>query len=136
MLPVVDDEDRAKGLLVLKQATEFFLVPSDPTKLRRVTASVSSIKTCLGAEGAVLFDPDRVEEMVLSVGARDAESFKQWIADSPADRTIIITGDRPEIKKAAIESRIRLLIISGVNRPPDAGDAGCGKRQWRFRIAQ
>ena len=70
MLPVVGDDDRAIGLLLLKRATEFFLVPAEPEKLRRIRASLSSIQTCLGATAQNLSNPEQVEDLDLHVGAR------------------------------------------------------------------
>lgn len=119
MLPVVDDDGCAKGLLMLKQATEFFLVPSEPEKLRRVRASLNSIQTCLSARAVILDNPERVEDFELYVGARREASFKSWMAASRPDKTILITGDRPGIQKLAIEAGIRLLIISGGGRIDD-----------------
>ncbi len=113
MLPVVNDDGRAKGLLMLKQATEFFLVPNEPEKIRRVTASLNSIRSCLGAEGISLVNEDQVEQFELYVGARREASFKRWMAESIPEKTILITGDRPGIQRMAVESGIRLLIISG-----------------------
>jgi len=113
MLPVVDDDGCAKGLLMLKQATEFFMVPDEPEKMRRVTASLNSIKSCLGAEGISLLDPDEVVQFDLFVGARRESSFKRWMKELKPEKTILITGDRPGIQKMAIEAGLRLLIITG-----------------------
>lgn len=113
MLPVIDDEGRAKGLLMLKQATEFFLVPTEPEKLRRIRASINSIQACLGASAHLLFDPVQVEEFNLYVGARREASFKRWMNEIIPDKTILITGDRPGIQKLAVEAGVRLLIVSG-----------------------
>ncbi len=113
MLPVVDDRNRAKGLLLLKQATEFFLVPTEPEKLRRVRASIRSIQTCLEAEAQTLDDPDRVDEFNLYVGGRREASFKRWVNEIEPRKTILIAGDRPGIQRLAVESGVRLLILSG-----------------------
>lgn len=113
MLPVVDDDACPKGLLMLKQATEFFLVPAEPEKLRRVRASLSSIQSCLGAKAYSLVDADRVDEFNLYVGARREASFKRWVDEIIPEKTILITGDRPGIQKLAVEAGVRLLILSG-----------------------
>lgn len=113
MLPVVDDEQRPKGLLMLKQATEFFLVPAEPQKLRRVRATLNSIKDCLGAQAYSLIDADRLDDLNLYVGARREASFKRWVDEIIPERTILITGDRPGIQTLAVDAGVRLLIISG-----------------------
>jgi len=113
MLPVVDDEFHPKGMLLLKTASEVFLVPTDPEKMRRVRASLSSIQSCLAATGYHLVDEDRIEDFDLYVGARCEASFADWIDRNNPDRTILITGDRAGIQKMAIEAGVRLLIVSG-----------------------
>ncbi|MEE4254738.1 MAG: putative manganese-dependent inorganic diphosphatase [Desulfuromusa sp.] len=113
MLPVVDDDDLAVGLLHLKRATEFFLIPAEPERLRRITASLSSIKSCLGAKVQHLYNPEQIEDFDLHVGARREASFSRWVEGVVPGKTILITGDRPGIQRLAVEAGIRLLIISG-----------------------
>ncbi len=118
ILPVVDDDGIAEGLLLLKRATEFFLVPGDPETMRRIRASLSSIQSCLGATAQNLLNADLIEEFDLHVGARREASFSRWVEEIVPEKTILITGDRPGIQKLAVEAGIRLLIISG-NSPVD-----------------
>ncbi|SHI45502.1 manganese-dependent inorganic pyrophosphatase [Malonomonas rubra DSM 5091] len=113
MLPVVDDEFHPKGMLLLKTATEVFLVPSEPDKLRRVRASLASIQQCLSATGHHLREPDQVENFNLYVGARCEASFSRWVEEIVPEKTILITGDRSGIQKMAIDAGVRLLIVSG-----------------------
>lgn len=113
MLPVVDDAGRAQGLLLLKRATEFFLVPTDPDKMRRIKASLSSIQRCLNAKALNLVTADNVEDLNLYVGARREASFDSWIKKMDLSRAVLITGDRPGIQRRAVEAGVRLLIVSG-----------------------
>ncbi len=113
MLPVVDDEQVACGLLLLKRATEFFLVPSDPDKMRRIKASIRSIQRCLKATSTHLVDEHQVEDFDLYVGARREASFDSWLRQTSPEKMILITGDRPGIQKLAVQAGVRLLIISG-----------------------
>ena len=113
MLPVVDDDGCATGLLLLKQAAEHFLVPAEPEKLRRISASINSIMKCLGTTAQTIFSPDNVEDFDLHVGARREVSFSRWVDEINPAKTILITGDRHGIQKIAVEAGIRLLIISG-----------------------
>jgi len=113
MLPVIDDNRQAKGLLLLKQLTEYFLVPAEPEKLRRIRASLSSIQSCLGATAQNLLNPEQIEDLDLHVGARREASFSRWVEEIIPAKTILITGDRPGIQRLAIAAGVRLLIISG-----------------------
>ncbi len=113
MLPVIDDEQNPKGLLLLKRASEAFLVPSAPEKLRRVRASIDSIADCLGAEVLFARESAQIEEFNLYVGARCESSFSRWVEEITPDQTILITGDRVGIQRMAVEAGIRLLIVTG-----------------------
>lgn len=113
MLPVIDDDGQAKGLLLLKQLTKLFLVPAEPEKLRRIRASISSIQSCLGATSQHLSNPDDLVEFDLHVGARREASFSRWVEGVVPEKIILITGDRPGIQRLAVAAGVRLLIISG-----------------------
>jgi manganese-dependent inorganic pyrophosphatase len=113
MLPVVDEDCRPKGLLLLKRVSEIFLVPTEPERLRRVCASLASIQDCLQAEALNLCNETEVEEFNLYVGARQEATFECWVDEITPHLTILITGDRPEIQRIAIEAGVRLLIVSG-----------------------
>ena len=113
MLPVVDDGFHPQGMLLLKTASEVFLVPTAPEKLRRVRASLTSIQSCLAATAHHLVDEMRVEDFNLYVGARCEASFSSWVDEIVPEKTILITGDRVGIQRMAIEAGVRLLIISG-----------------------
>ncbi len=118
ILPVVNNAGQAQGLLLLKKITEFFLVPTEPEKLRRIHASLSSIQSCLNATAQHLFNPDLLEDLDLHVGARREASFSRWVDGIIPEKTILITGDRPGIQQLAVDAGVRLLIVSG-NAPVD-----------------
>lgn len=113
MLPVVDGEKRPHGLLMLKEITELFLLPTDAGAMRRVRVSSSSVARCLKAQVGTLFEADELEELDLYVGARDDKSFGDWLAQIDPRRSILITGQRPQIVNAALEAGVRMLVLSG-----------------------
>ncbi len=113
MLPVIDDELRPQGLLLLKEITELFLLPTTPGEMRRVRVSPQSVSTCLRAQGGTLYQAEQLADLDLYVGARDSHSFIEWLSKVDPGRSILITGHRPEIINAAISAGMRMLIISG-----------------------
>ncbi|MCK4691680.1 MAG: putative manganese-dependent inorganic diphosphatase, partial [Desulfuromonadales bacterium] len=113
MLPVVDDDFHARGMLLLKSVSERFLVPTEPEKMRRVRASLASIQCCLGAVAHHLVEAEQIEDFSLYVGARCEASFRNWVDEIIPRKSILITGDREGIQKLAIEAGVRLLIVSG-----------------------
>lgn len=113
MLPVVDHNSHPKGILLLKTASEVFLVPTEPEKMRRVRASLTSIQNCLEATAYHMKDAAQVEDFNLYVGARCEASFSRWVDEIVPEKTILVTGDRAGIQKMAIDAGVRLLIVSG-----------------------
>jgi manganese-dependent inorganic pyrophosphatase len=113
MLPVVDDQKRPQGLLLLKEVTELFLLPTDPGEMRRVRVSSQSVTNCLRAKIGTLYQSDRLEDLDLYVGARDTEAFSLWLKSIDPRSSILITGHRPDIIDAAVAAGIRILILSG-----------------------
>ena len=113
MLPGVDDGGRPQGLLLLKEITELFLLPTEAAEMRRVRVSSQSVTNCLQAEVGTLYQADEIEELDLYVGARDSHSFSDWLQEINPRRSILITGQRAEIIDSAIAAGVRMLIISG-----------------------
>lgn len=120
MLPVIDEQQRAKGLLLLKQASEQFLVPDREERLRQVRVTLNSVAECLQADRQYLIDAERFEDLNLYVGARNLSTFRRWLAHVDKAKTILIAGDREDIQQLAVDAGIRLLILSGGTLPsPD-----------------
>jgi manganese-dependent inorganic pyrophosphatase len=113
MLPVVDGLGKPQGLLLLKDVTELFLLPTEPGEMRRVRVSSESVSCCLQAQIGTLYQAASLEDLDLYVGARDTDSFSGWLKGIDPRRSILITGQRPEIVDAAIAAGVRMLILSG-----------------------
>ena len=113
MLPVADRARKPLGLLILKELTELFLLPTEPRDMRRILASPASVARCLQAQIGTLHKADSIEELDLYVGARDDQSFVAWLQGIDPRRCILISGPRPAIIDAAIEAGVRMLILSG-----------------------
>ncbi len=113
LLPVIDDDRRPLGLLVLKKVSEKFLVPSCEAQIRRVIASPDSICQCLKATAINLVDAHVEEDLDLYVGAMDSATFRAKIAPLDPRRIILITGDREFIQREAVDAGVRVLIVTG-----------------------
>ncbi|MGA7827179.1 MAG: putative manganese-dependent inorganic diphosphatase [Geobacteraceae bacterium] len=112
VLPVIDENDFPVGIVSLLKLSEKYLVAgSNPS--RTFTASLDGIAACL--KGTFLSgNPDpRVEQLHLFIGAMLEESFSSHIAGYEPASLLIMTGDRRSIQEAAIERRVRLLVITG-----------------------
>jgi len=114
LLPVIDDNRQPLGLLFLKKVSERFLIPRQESEIRRVIASVDSIRQCLKAsilcqaEGA----GDKVEELNLYVGAMASATFRERLKGYNPRDMVLVTGDRENIQRQAVEMGVRILIVT------------------------
>ena len=113
MLPVIDAERTPLGLLYLKKVSERFLVPSQEREIRRVLASPASICQCLKAQALHLETEDAVEELNLYVGAMASATFHRRMEGLDGKGMILVTGDRENIQRRAVEMGVRVLIVTG-----------------------
>jgi manganese-dependent inorganic pyrophosphatase len=113
-IPVVDDRRRVVGVLsVLHLMDLFFNDEGDPLKLRTVTTCLQKIHDVLGGQFQHSLDPEQRDELIVMVGAMSAEGFTDRMHKFPAERLIVVCGDRPTIQLPAIEHGVRLLVITG-----------------------
>ena len=113
VLPVIDKDGRALGLLFLRQVAERFLVAGQEGRIRRIQTSPLTLARCLRAE--VLNDENSqgVEELDLYVGAMAYDSFCHRMEGLDPGRLLVVTGDREDIQRHAIGLGVRLLVITG-----------------------
>lgn len=113
-IPVVDGDRRVVGVLsVLTMMELFFTDAADSTKARAVTTSLQKICDVLGGSFRNAVDPARRDELFVMVGAMSAEGFTERMQKFPAERMIVVCGDRPSIQLPAIDKCVRAVVITG-----------------------
>jgi manganese-dependent inorganic pyrophosphatase len=113
-IPVVDDDRQVVGVLsVLNLMDLFFHDEGDPIKSRTVTTCLQKIHDVLGGGFQHAIDTDRRGDFVVMVGAMSAEGFTDRMRKLPAERLIVVCGDRPTIHLPAIEHGVRALVVTG-----------------------
>ena len=113
-IPVVDADRRVVGVLsVLHLMDLFFHGEGDPIKLRTVTTCLQKIHDVLGGSVQHVLQPEQRDELLVMVGAMSAEGFTERMQKFPADRLIVVCGDRPTIQIPAIERGVRAIVITG-----------------------
>ncbi len=115
-LPVVDSEGRVEGIVSIFQLGEFFIPkPREPKAMRKVNTSITSIIRSLNATVLHENDSDNLEELSVRVGAMDIRSFGNHHKDegTPANKSIIVVGDRWDIQERCLQLGVRLLVITG-----------------------
>lgn len=113
MLPIIDKQGQALGLLFIRQVAERFLVAGQEGRIRRIQTSLPSLVRCLEAEVLQQGPVQGVEELELYVGAMAYESFCKHMQGLEPERLVVITGDREDIQRYAITLGVRLLIVTG-----------------------
>lgn len=115
VLPVVDTDGRLQGSLSIFDLGEHFIPkPRDERSMREIHTSMSHIVRALQAREIALFEPDRVEDLFVRIGAMDIRSFgKYYQNEGLAQSSIIVVGDRYDIQLRSIQSGVRLLVVSG-----------------------
>ena len=131
VLPVISARKRVLGSVTLAQLGHFFIPRLDePRAMRQVRTSLARIARTLQASVLQIVEEDRLEELYVRIGAMDLSTF--WkISEKeniPAERSLIIVGDRRDIQQRAIELGIRALIIVG-NLPVDPAILALAKKQ-------
>ncbi len=112
VLPVVDENNFPVGIVSLLKLSEKYLVAgSNPT--RTIHATLTGIAACLKGTFLVGNPDSPVEQLHLFIGAMLEESFSSHLDGYEPSSLLIMTGDRRTIQEAAIERRVRLLVITG-----------------------
>jgi manganese-dependent inorganic pyrophosphatase len=121
VLPVITAERYVKGQLSIFNLGGFFIPKVNaPREMRRVVTSLDKIARALKARTLNAVRADEVEELFVRIGAMDVRSFWKVSQDEkiPADRSVIVVGDRWDIQQRSIQNGVRVMIITG-NLPVD-----------------
>lgn len=120
-LPVLDAAGALKGLVSFARMMELVLPDHDiDVGARRVETSLTHLADVLDAKLEHAVEPDRVGELLVVVAAMKAESFTERMLKFPADRTLVVTGDRPKIQDPAIAYGVRAIVVTGdYTLPPE-----------------
>lgn len=113
-VPVVDAEGHVLGVLSLLQLMDLiFRDDADPLLTRTVRTSLGKICEMLGGNFQYELEPNNLDELMVMVGAMSAGGFTDRMQRFPAQRLIVVSGDRPTIQLPAIEHGVRALVVTG-----------------------
>jgi manganese-dependent inorganic pyrophosphatase len=121
VLPVVGPQRNVLGLVSVFSLGGFFMPKiHEPREMRRVYTSLSHIARSLKGRTLNLENADQEEELFVRIGAMDVRSFWKISQDEgiPANKSIIIVGDRWDIQQRSLQIGVRALVITG-NLPVD-----------------
>lgn len=111
-LPIVDGDGRYRSLLHYSSFAQNILKKINPHKKAIVPTSVGRLQSTIKAQPVCVFDPmDQFKAHIL-VAALEIDSFRRHLDAEARDSAIVIVGDREDVQRYAIESKVRVLIIS------------------------
>jgi manganese-dependent inorganic pyrophosphatase len=114
ILPVLDGEQRCRGLLSLFKLSKFlFPAANRPIDSRRVLSSLQTLSRTLGGKLLVAHEAEREEDLILMIGAMGLESFAERLDRYPREKLAVVVGDRWDIQNLAIREGVRVLIVTG-----------------------
>ncbi|WP_182867390.1 putative manganese-dependent inorganic diphosphatase [Stieleria mannarensis] len=113
-IPVVDRDGKLTGLISLLDMLELVLDSGvDSLKSRQVRTNLSKIASVLGGSFQHVVNPEIDEDLIVSVGAMSAGGFTDHIKQFPAEKLLVVSGDRPTIQLPALELGVRALVVTG-----------------------
>ena len=113
-IPIVDDANKVIGVLsLLKLMDLIFRDDADPLKTRTVLTSLQKICEIVGGKFQHSIQPTQHDELLVMVGAMSAGGFTERMQKFPAEKLIVVSGDRPTIQLPALEHGVRALVVTG-----------------------
>ncbi|MBL6723714.1 MAG: putative manganese-dependent inorganic diphosphatase [Rubripirellula sp.] len=113
-IPVLDHERRVIGIVTLLDLLQLMLRGGvDPVKSREVRTTLDKVVDVIGGTYQHSVDTGRVDDLVLTVGAMSANGFISRVRAFPAERLLVVSGDRPTIQLPAVETGVRALVVTG-----------------------
>jgi manganese-dependent inorganic pyrophosphatase len=111
-LPIVDTDGSYHAMLHYSSFAQNILKKINPHKKAVIPTSVSRLQATIKAQPICVFRPDEQFKARMLVAALETESFKRHLDAESTDNIIIIVGDRIDVQRYAIESKVRAVIIT------------------------
>jgi manganese-dependent inorganic pyrophosphatase len=113
-IPVLDDADRIMGVVSLLDLLELMFAGGvDPEQSREVSSTLSKVTSVVDGTFQHAVNPEQTDDFVLTVGAMSAGGFTERMNRFPAERLLVVSGDRPTIQLPALEMGVRALVVTG-----------------------
>ncbi len=113
-IPVLDNDEKIIGIITLLDLLGLMLAGgTDPARTREVRSTLGKVVSVIGGSFQHSVEPDRTDDFVVMVGAMSADGFTRRMKEFPADRLLIVSGDRPTIQLPALEMGVRAVVVTG-----------------------
>jgi len=115
VLPVVDAEGRYHSLLHYSSFAQKVLKMINPQQKTVIQTSIELLSSVLHTQALVICNEKEIRKSPIIIAAAEFESFKEHLGAHIPQNTLVITGNRLDIQRYAIESGVRALIITNGN---------------------
>ncbi len=113
-LPVVDASNKCLGLLSAFRVSHYlFPRREQASNARVVVASLANIVATFGGTVMAGELSNEATDTVLMVGAMDFDAFKGRIERHDPSQIVLFVGNREHIQMAAIEARVKAVVVTG-----------------------
>ncbi|MDX9959307.1 MAG: putative manganese-dependent inorganic diphosphatase [Spirochaetia bacterium] len=111
-LPIVDSDGRYRSMLHYSSFAQNILRKINPHKKAIIPTSVGKLLATIKAQPVHVRDAEKEFKARILVAALETDSFRKHLDAEQKDSVIVIVGDRVDVQRYAIESGVRVLIIS------------------------
>lgn len=112
VLPIVNINGTYQGMLNYNAFALNSYKLLNPKRGDIFLASLHLIEKTLNATPIVEFDPDDYFNCTIMIGDDDVDTFKALLAEHKNENIIVIIGDRDDLQRVCIESKVRAIIIT------------------------
>ncbi|MFC1856000.1 putative manganese-dependent inorganic diphosphatase [Thermodesulfobacteriota bacterium] len=113
LVPVVDNRGEYHGMVSLFDIAHEFRIEADPETGRLIYTSIKNLHLSLGGKLLCSNNTEDFFDGFFLVGAMQDASFRRVLSELDPTKCLVIAGDREDIQKAAIENKVRGLVVTG-----------------------
>lgn len=115
VLPVVDANGRYHSLLHYSSFAQKILKMINPQQKTVIQTSIELLSSTLHTQALVVCNGKEIRKSPIIIAAAESDTFREHLAAQIPENTIVISGNRSDIQRHAIECRVRALIITNGN---------------------
>jgi len=115
VLPIVDRNGHYHSLLHYSSFAQKVLKMINPQQKTVIQTSINLLSSVLHTQALVVCDEKEIKKSPIIIAAAEYSTFQEHLGAHIPENTIVISGNRLDIQKHAIESGVRALIITNGN---------------------
>ncbi|TAH54558.1 MAG: putative manganese-dependent inorganic diphosphatase [Treponema sp.] len=114
-LPVIDSNGRYHSLLHYSSFAQKVLKMINPQQKTVIQTSIELLTSVLHTQALIVHREKEIKKSPIVIAAAEFDTFCEHLGAHIPENTIVISGNRLDIQKKAIDSGVRALIITNGN---------------------